>query len=64
MFMFTTCALMMLEASGYGIKICLRFFIKLNNFLSNIFPVLEFLNFWRCDVEFLVSSFLLVDRET
>ena len=62
--MFTACALMMLEASGYVIKICLRFFIKLNNFLSNICQSWSFLIFGDVRVEFLVSSFLLVDRET
>ena len=34
-------------------------FVKMNSFLSYIFPVLEFLNFWRSDsFEFLRSSLL------
>ena len=33
-------------------------FVKINCFLSYIFPVLEFHNFWGSESEFLVSSFL------
>ena len=62
--MFTACAFMMQEASGYGIKICLRLFIKLNSFLSDFSQYWSFLIFGDVRVEFLVSSFFLVDGET
>ena len=63
---------MIQEAHENKVKICkyayicsyiknMLSFVKINSFLSYIFPVLEFLNFGDLRVEFLVSSFLSKD---
>ena len=46
------------ETSENKVKMCEDFLCQNNDFLSQIFPLLGFLNFWRSESEFVISNFL------